>query len=329
MVLPVIQHNLTKIRHTNRRRLIRTAFCFSTVACASNIISTTTNNWLYTSEVLKYYVFPNRTSTYDDLQNQPTYYKNATFGPWLFCWLDPVTEFHCTKVDLFSTDEPSDVTTSVEQSVRRSFVFMIAGIVLDSMALLSIMLCCCCRRRPYRTLFVSMGMQIFAGLSNFACIIVYMAAVSKEVGNKIYPASEMDDPLFHYSYGYSLICLKASNFLCTETSALFSVLVYMSMRDEKTYTKYHINSMIRNAKFVRRDSIHHDRYHRAHRMTLHRASRCSPRQSVDEPANGAVDHKPISLTREVGYPTYRRMTPVDNYLRPPKVTIDVITDGYI
>ncbi|KAH7703864.1 CBN-STG-1 protein [Aphelenchoides avenae] len=300
MVLPVIQHNLTKIRHTNRRRLIRTAFCFSTVACASNIISTTTNNWLYTSEVLKYYVFPNRTSTYDDLQNQPTYYKNATFGPWLFCWLDPVTEFHCTKVDLFSTDEPSDVTTSVEQSVRRSFVFMIAGIVLDSLALLSIMLCCCCRRRPYRTLFVSMGMQIFAGLSNFACIIVYMAAVSKEV-----------------------------SFLCTETSALFSVLVYMSMRDEKTYTKYHINSMIRNAKFVRRDSIHHDRYHRAHRMTLHRASRCSPRQSVDEPANGTVDHKPISLTREVGYPTYRRMTPVDNYLRPPKVTIDVITDGYI
>ena len=35
-----------------------------------------------------------------------------------------------------------------------------------------------------------------------------MSAVSKEVGNKIFPATEMDDPLFYYSYGYSFIMLK-------------------------------------------------------------------------------------------------------------------------
>lgn len=41
-----------------------------------------------------------------------------------------------------------------------------------------------------------------------------MAAVSKEVGNKIYAASKIDDPLFHYSYGYSFIMLQVSLFQC-------------------------------------------------------------------------------------------------------------------
>lgn len=35
-----------------------------------------------------------------------------------------------------------------------------------------------------------------------------MSAVSKEVGNKIHAASEMDDPLFYMSYGFSFWCLK-------------------------------------------------------------------------------------------------------------------------
>ena len=50
-----------------------------------------TNNWLYTSEVLKYYVFPNNSALNFDYElptNQPVYFKNATMGPWKFCWLD-------------------------------------------------------------------------------------------------------------------------------------------------------------------------------------------------------------------------------------------------
>lgn len=35
-----------------------------------------------------------------------------------------------------------------------------------------------------------------------------MSSVSKEVGNKFYKASEIDDKLFHYSYGFSFILLK-------------------------------------------------------------------------------------------------------------------------
>ena len=37
-----------------------------------------------------------------------------------------------------------------------------------------------------------------------------MSSVSKEVGNKFYKASEIDDKLFHYSYGFSFILLKVA-----------------------------------------------------------------------------------------------------------------------
>uniref|UniRef100_A0A9J2P9I8 Uncharacterized protein n=1 Tax=Ascaris lumbricoides TaxID=6252 RepID=A0A9J2P9I8_ASCLU len=240
-----------------------------------------TNNWLYTAEVLKYYVFPNRTTNFDDQTNQPVYFKNATFGPWLFCWLDrnlhanalkifpiaAVTEFHCSKVDYLSAEEPSDVTTSVEQSVRRSFFFMVSGACLDLLGVISIT-ACCFRRYPYRSLMCSSLLHIFSGMANFACIIVYMSAVSKEVGNKQYPATEMDDPLFHYSYGYSFIMLKAS-FLGTEIAALFSVLVYMAKRDERTSLMASLNN-----DRLKRESFISDHYYEHTRFKcLERASR--------------------------------------------------------
>ncbi|KAL3089622.1 hypothetical protein niasHT_024859 [Heterodera trifolii] len=64
MVLPVISHRLTKIRSENRIRLIKTAFVFSLCAAVANLI-----------EVLKYYVFPNRTIDNEDKLYPPTYYK--------------------------------------------------------------------------------------------------------------------------------------------------------------------------------------------------------------------------------------------------------------
>ncbi|KAK6055658.1 hypothetical protein COOONC_06839 [Cooperia oncophora] len=70
-----------------------------------------------------------------------------------------------------------------------------------------------------------------------------MSAVSKEVGNKIHPASEMDDPLFHFEYGFSFILLKSS-FLLTELAALFSIVVYMAKRDERTFNRYKIRSLL-------------------------------------------------------------------------------------
>ncbi|TMS36591.1 hypothetical protein L596_003722 [Steinernema carpocapsae] len=246
MVVPATQHKLIKISESNRRKLLRYGVFCSFAACASNVVTSSTNNWLYTSEVLKYYVFPNGSDcSFDDpLINQPVYFKNATLGPWFFCWLDPVTEFHCNKLDYFSVEEPSDVTTSVEKSVRRAFIFIVIGLILDICGVFSI-LYSNMHNTPYRSLFVTSLLHIFAGMANFLCIIIYMSAVSKEVGNKIYPATEMDDPLFHYSYGFSFILLKVS-FLCTETAALFIVIVYMAKRDEETYNRYKIRALVQS-----------------------------------------------------------------------------------
>ncbi|KAF7637359.1 hypothetical protein Mgra_00003102 [Meloidogyne graminicola] len=220
--LPVIPHQLTKIRSENRVRLVRLAFIFSVCALSSNLISACTNNWLNTSELLKYFVLPNRTVAESEEQNPPIYFKakiiNATLGPWLFCWSD--------------------------LSVRRCAPFIIIGCLIDFLGMLSVCICLA-RRRPYRTLFFATLTNIFTGLVNFTCIIVYITSVSKEVGNKIYKASRIDDSLFHYSYGFSFILLKIS-FLCTELTALLCVVVFMAKRDERTYNAYKIRSMLRN-----------------------------------------------------------------------------------
>nr|CAD2191674.1 unnamed protein product [Meloidogyne enterolobii] len=192
--LPVVPHQLTKIRSENRVLLVRFAFFFSVCAVFSNIIT--------------------------------------------------LTPFHCTKIDVFALDDPSDVTTAVELSVRRCAPFIVAGCCMDSLGMLSVCICLS-RKRPYKTLLFATVTNIFTGLVNFTCIIVYITSVSKEVGNKIYKASRIDDSLFHYSYGFSFIMLKIS-FLCTELTALFCVVVFMAKRDERAYNAYKIRSMLRN-----------------------------------------------------------------------------------
>ncbi|KAE9554588.1 hypothetical protein FO519_002227 [Halicephalobus sp. NKZ332] len=271
MVLPALEHHLTKIGHKNRWRFIHIGLCFSILGCLANFITSSTNHWLYTSEVLQFYVPPNGTATYDDHSIKPIYFKNATLGPWFFCWLDPTTTFHCTNIDFFSTEEPADVTSSIEVSVRKAMVFLLAGLFLDCYGLICILFVCT-REKPFTSLCFSAVAHIFAGIANFSCIIVYMSAVSKEVGNKIFPATEMDDPLFYYAYGYSFIMLKVS-FLCTEAAAFMSVLVYMSKRDERTYNRYRIHSIMKNIRPENETQLPDKYYDHSRMHCLQKASR--------------------------------------------------------
>ncbi|EFO17813.1 hypothetical protein LOAG_10686, partial [Loa loa] len=238
---------------------------------------------------LKYYVHPNDTirNGNEDIIDQTVYFKNATLGPWLFCWLDPATDFHCTKVNYFTTEEPYDVTTSVEFSVHRAFIFMISGTVLIILGSINAIICYL-QEWPYHSLMCCSVLHIFSGMANFACIIVYMAAVSKEVGNKIYATSKIDDPLFHYSYGYSFIMLEIS-FLGNEFAALFSLVVYMAIHDERIFNKYYIRSLlarIDETDFMRKC---HCRYHIKHR----RSTRTVPEFLSNEYASTC---KSIALT---------------------------------
>ncbi|KAI6188039.1 Voltage-dependent calcium channel gamma-3 subunit [Aphelenchoides besseyi] len=317
MVLPVIQHRLTKINEKTRRRFIKSALFASALGCVANFVSASTNHWLYTAEVLRYFVHPNLTQRFEDMLTNPRYFKNATIGPWYFCWVDPVTPDHCNKIDMFSMDEPSDVTSSIEFSVRPSFFFVFLGCILDFSGLIGVIVCYK-RPKPYRSLFIATTLHIFAGLADLNSIIVYMAGVSKEVGNKIFPASEMDDPLFYYSYGYSFIVFKVS-FLCTETAAILLVLVYMSKRDERTYNRYCISTIMRNVRDgpdLSLDSmLLNNRYHQHARINcLQRASRST---SVDESLSDSNRKLPILLPdEEVNSLYYRRPSRRFNHPHP-------------
>ncbi|PAV75564.1 hypothetical protein WR25_05603 [Diploscapter pachys] len=204
MVIPVSSHKLIKIRKVNRKNLTKLALLCSFAACTVNLVGSFSNHWLYTSEVLQYYQ-PNNTRR--DSSDINVYFKNATIGPFKFCWLDPATPYHCVPVSYLQYEDPSDVTTSVQQSMRRSFPLMIMGIVLDvlgfCLSVLSYRL-----PNPYKSLLFASIVHINTGIVNFACIIVFMSSLSKEVGNKIYPASEFDEPLFHFHYGFSFLLIK-------------------------------------------------------------------------------------------------------------------------
>ncbi|CAD5221578.1 unnamed protein product [Bursaphelenchus xylophilus] len=282
MVLPVIQHRLTKINHGTRRTFIRGALCTSLLGCIANLIAGLTNDWLYTSEVLRYFVHPNATYRDDNLMIR--WFKNATLGPWYFCFLDPITPFHCNEIDMFSQDDPSDVTSSIESSVRPAFYFVYTSCLLDLLGLVGVFICCM-KVKPYTSLFISTTIHILSGIADFMSIIMYMSGVSKEVGNKLFPASEMDDPLFYYSYGYSFISFKIG-FMCTETAAILLVLVYMSKRDERTYNRYCIKTIMKNVSdrpAINDQMILNGRYHQHARISqLQRASRSA---SIDESLN--------------------------------------------
>lgn len=81
------QNQIMKLSHKNRLLFIRLALIFSIFAVSSMTVGCSTNNWLYTSEWLKYYV---ENGTNDSLPEylQPHYYKTATMGLWVWCWMD-------------------------------------------------------------------------------------------------------------------------------------------------------------------------------------------------------------------------------------------------
>ena len=71
---------------------------------------------------------PNSTAHLEDVATQPIYFKNASYGPWMFCWLDreeifnldyflcsAQTPFECHRVQYLVDDDPSDVTTGVQR----------------------------------------------------------------------------------------------------------------------------------------------------------------------------------------------------------------------
>lgn len=202
------------------------------------------------------------------------------------------------------------------ESVHRALPFMLLGCLANILAFLTILIASM-HHHPYQTLFVATLAHICAGWLNFATVIVYMASLAKEVGNKMYKSrAEMDDDaLFHYAYGFSFILLKVS-FFATQAAALLAVLVYMSKMDERTYNRYQMSSML---KGVRQETgmdalMEQNRLYRRHSRVVHLQHghqgvpkvRCMSRpatveEEVEDESGEAVDTMGTGDASSVGF----------------------------
>ncbi len=120
-IVPGKQRTLTKISASSRVCLLRIALGLSTLATScvcfgrsgpeaalsmAALLGSLSNDWLHTAERLKYYepsanfttprASLRTTTTPMSVQNgtdvplylEERFFKNATLGPWLFCWQD-------------------------------------------------------------------------------------------------------------------------------------------------------------------------------------------------------------------------------------------------
>lgn len=86
---PSNTQGIMKMSYPHRRLLVRVALLFALAAVSLISVATFTNEWIYTAEVLKFWT-SNETANNVDMfdYERPVVHKNATFGPWLVCWLD-------------------------------------------------------------------------------------------------------------------------------------------------------------------------------------------------------------------------------------------------
>ncbi|XP_045594520.1 uncharacterized protein stg1 [Procambarus clarkii] len=139
------------------------------------------------------------------------------------------TEFRCTKIDYFPDEiyspDPQDSTTAIPYTVLKS-----AGYFLTAAALLTVaeVLCLnghCCRRRRFLT-FVSGITFVVAGLVMMVGVVVYIATLKGEVGDKLRPRSSFQPPRFTYTYGWCFLLLMPA-FLASETAGIAAIFLYI------------------------------------------------------------------------------------------------------
>ena len=84
-----------------------------------------------------------------------------------------------------------------------------------------------------KILCINMFFFLLTGLCTLVGIILYIGAITEEVGSKA--SSPPDDPKFQYTYGSSFMMTVAS-FILTELSGVLSVYLYIS-RHKHAYRK--------------------------------------------------------------------------------------------
>ncbi|XP_042242460.1 uncharacterized protein LOC121879757 [Homarus americanus] len=139
------------------------------------------------------------------------------------------TEFRCSKIDYFPSEtyspDPHDSTTAIPYTVLKSVGYFLTAAVLLGVAEVLCLNGHCCRRRRFFT-FVSGIIFVVAGLVMMLGVVIYIATLKGEVGDKLRPRSSFQPPRFTYSYGWCFLLLMLG-FVTTETAGITAIFLYI------------------------------------------------------------------------------------------------------
>lgn len=126
----------------------------------------------------------------------------------------------------------------------------------------------------------------FPGLCTLIGIIIYIGAITEEVGNK--PLSTMDEPKFQYYYGSSFI-MTISSFITCELTGVLSVYLYVSRHQHiyKKQQRQHLTVIEANQ---------HQTHNRYRRPRSHDRSRDPSRDSSPSHSDTYYTYTPVSDT---------------------------------
>ena len=126
------------------------------------------------------------------------------------------------------------------------------------------------------------------GLCTLVGIILFIGAITEEVGNK--PKSTVDDPKFTYSYGTSFM-MTIGSFIGSELTGVFSVYLYIS-RHKHAYRK---KQQERLTMLDTNERPHHSRYRRS-RSHSHDRSHDHSRENSPSHSDTYYTYTPVSDT---------------------------------
>nr|XP_053654975.1 uncharacterized protein LOC128704044 [Cherax quadricarinatus]XP_053654976.1 uncharacterized protein LOC128704044 [Cherax quadricarinatus]XP_053654977.1 uncharacterized protein LOC128704044 [Cherax quadricarinatus]XP_053654978.1 uncharacterized protein LOC128704044 [Cherax quadricarinatus]XP_053654979.1 uncharacterized protein LOC128704044 [Cherax quadricarinatus] len=244
------------------------------------------NSWLTSEERIPNPAYRNGSSRVEHLS------KYTVSGLFTLCTTEVgKTEFICTRIDYFPsemyTPDPQDSTTAILYAVLKSAGYLVTAVVVLLVAEVLCIIALCSSRRP-ALIFLAGVTFILAGLVMMVGVVMYIATLKGEVGDKLKARSIFQLPRFSYSYGWCFLLLMPA-FLATETAGMTSIFLYIYWYKREWHRKCVPGVW----------GGHFPHHHHAPRPLTARApptptsSRCSGERYIVEYV--AVDHHPDTL----------------------------------
>ncbi|CAH0564273.1 unnamed protein product [Brassicogethes aeneus] len=196
---------------------------FATISVLVVLVALITSQWLHTEEKM-------HNPSYNGTGEKDYLSKATMSGLWKICFTHPGgTIYECAKVDFFSKEEytpdPNDSTLAIPYTVTKTVVFFLIASIL-----LALGFCCCifgqCVRNKSLYTFVSGVIFVITGLVMLFGLIMYISIFKAEIGGKLKPRSQLEPPVFIYSYGYSFL-LYVVGLVSTKIAGICAIFLFI------------------------------------------------------------------------------------------------------